>query len=188
MQASCYQLVAVCQLYHLTEVHNADTVGDMFYDGEVMGDEQISQSHLLLQLLEHIHHLCPDRYIQCGDRLIADDELRVHCQCSRNADTLTLSTGEFMRISVRMLGVQSYSLQHGDDPVMTFLLIGSQLMDVDGFPYDISYGHSGIQTCIRILEYHLHLLTVRQHIYLYFIFNIQDHIAVKCDLTTGGLI
>ena len=27
-----------------------------------------------------------------------------------------------------------------------------------------------------ILEYHLHLLTVRQHIYLYFIFNVQDHI------------
>ena len=188
MQASCYQLVAVCQFYHFAQVHNTDTVGDMFYDREVMCDKQIGQSHLLLQLLEHIHHLCLDRYIQCGDRLIADDELRVHCQCSRNADTLTLSTGEFMRISVRMLRVQSYSLQHGDDHVMTFLLIGSQLMNVDGFPYDISYGHSGIQTCIRILEYHLHLLTVRQHIHLYFIFNVQDHIAVKCDLAAGGLI
>ena len=71
---------------------------------------------------------------------------------------------------------------------MTFLLIGSQLMNIYGFPYDISYGHSGIQTCIRILEYHLHLLAIRQHIHLYFIFNIQDHIAVKCDLAAGGLI
>ena len=60
MQASCYQLVAVCQLYHFAQVHNADTVGDMFYDREVMCDEQIGQSHLLLQLLEHIHHLCLD--------------------------------------------------------------------------------------------------------------------------------
>ena len=87
-----------------------------------------------------------------------------------------------------MLRVQSDLLQHGYDHIMTFLLISSQLMDVDGFSYDISYGHSGIQTCIRILEYHLHLLTVRQHIHLYFIFNVQDHIAVKCDLAAGGLI
>ena len=160
----------------------------MFYDGEVMGDEQISQSHLLLQLLEHIYHLRLNGYIQCGDRLIADDELRIDCQCSRDADTLTLSAGELVRVTVCMLGVQSDSLQHGDDHIMTFLLVGSQLMNIDGFPYDISYGHSGIQTCIRILEYHLHLLTVRQHIYLYFIFNVQDHIAVKCDLTAGGLV
>ena len=86
-----------------------------------------------------------------------------------------------------MLRVQSNLLQHGNDHIMTFLLIGSQLMNIYGFPYDISYGHSGIQTCIRILEYHLHLLTVRQHIYLYFIFNVQDHLAVKCDLAAGGL-
>ena len=72
-----------------------------------------------------------------------------------------------MRISVRMLRVQSNLLQHGEDTVMTILHNGSQNMNIYSYPNDKNNGQSGINTCIRILEYHLHLLTVRQQIYLY---------------------
>ena len=37
------------ELHDLAEVHNGDTVGDMFDDREVMGDEQVGQIELLLQ-------------------------------------------------------------------------------------------------------------------------------------------
>lgn len=65
-----------------------------------MGDEQVGQAHLLLQVLEHIHDLCLNGHVQCGDRLVADDEFRVERERTRDADTLALAAGELVRVAV----------------------------------------------------------------------------------------
>ncbi|MNW59658.1 hypothetical protein D3C74_375880 [compost metagenome] len=56
-----------------------------------MGDEHVGQTILLLQILHQIEHLCLNRYIQRGDRLIADDELWIQRQRAGNADPLPLA-------------------------------------------------------------------------------------------------
>lgn len=38
-------------LDHLSEVHDGDVVGEIFDDGEVMGDEEIGESEFLLEAL-----------------------------------------------------------------------------------------------------------------------------------------
>ncbi|MNW05194.1 hypothetical protein D3C71_2014030 [compost metagenome] len=54
------QLFALGQLDHFAQVHNGDTVADMLNHGEVMSDEQVSQSKTGLQLFEQVDDLSLD--------------------------------------------------------------------------------------------------------------------------------
>ena len=80
----------------------------MPHDEQIVRDKQVRNAQLFLQLLEHIDDLRLDRYIQRTYRLITDDEARVRRQGSRDPDTLSLSAGEFMRVTCRVLRVQTH--------------------------------------------------------------------------------
>ena len=43
--------------HHVAQIHHADAVRNVFYNGEVMGDEHISQVLFFLQLLEEVDNL-----------------------------------------------------------------------------------------------------------------------------------
>ena len=59
-----------------------------------MGNEQVREREFLLQVFEQVQHLRLNRYIERGDRLIGDDQLRVDDQRASDADALALSTAE----------------------------------------------------------------------------------------------
>ena len=42
------QLKAVGQLHHLAQIHNADAVGNVLDNAQVMRDKEVGQPHLLL--------------------------------------------------------------------------------------------------------------------------------------------
>ncbi|MOA61262.1 hypothetical protein D3C78_1863550 [compost metagenome] len=65
-----------------------------------MADEKIGQVQVRAQLFEQIEHLGLDRYVQCGDGLVADDDRRPERQGPRNADALPLATRELMGITL----------------------------------------------------------------------------------------
>ena len=50
---------------------------DVVDHGEIMRDEEISEPEFLLQILQQIDDLRLDRHVERGDRLVADDELRL---------------------------------------------------------------------------------------------------------------
>jgi len=77
MQREVEQLLCVRNLYDISFVDNTDTVGNEPYDGKVMGDKQISNLFFSLEFLQQIEDLGTDRYVQCGDRLIAEQEFRI---------------------------------------------------------------------------------------------------------------
>ena len=76
-----------------------------------MGDEEIRQLILLLQILQEVDDLGLNGHIQSGYRLVADNQLGLQCKSAGNADTLTLATRELMRIAVDVLGVQSDNVE-----------------------------------------------------------------------------
>lgn len=69
--------IAFSALHDLTKVHHTDPVGNMAHHGQIMCHKQVSQSQFLLQIFQHVDNLCLDRYVQCGDRLIAEQEFRI---------------------------------------------------------------------------------------------------------------
>ena len=93
-----------------------------------------------------------------------------------------------MRITVGMFGIQSDTTKHLNNNIIPFLFTVRQLMHINGFPNDISNGHSRIQTRIRILEYNLHFLTVRKHRCKNLLFHIKYGLTVINKPATGRLI
>ncbi len=45
------------KFHHSSQIHHTDTVGNMTYNGKIMCDEQIGQSHLILHVFEHVDYL-----------------------------------------------------------------------------------------------------------------------------------
>ena len=87
-------LIKCCLLY------TSDPVGDHFHDGEVMRNENVGQIEFLLQMMEEVQHLGLDGNVQSGNGLVGDDELRFYGQGPGDSDTLFLTAGELVRITL----------------------------------------------------------------------------------------
>lgn len=57
--------------------------------------------------MQQVDDLCLNRHIQSGNRLVADDKLRLDGQRAGNADALTLAAGKLVREAVSVFAVQT---------------------------------------------------------------------------------
>ena len=105
-------------LNNMPKIHNTNTIGNMFYHGKVMGDEEVGQTQLFLKLDQQIDNLRLNGNIQCRYRLITDNKFRIYSQSSRNTDTLPLSAGKLMRETTCMLFIQAYQREKFMDPLL----------------------------------------------------------------------
>ena len=92
---------AVRELDDLPEVHDRDPVGDVADDGEVVGDEEVGEPELLLQLDEQVQHLRLDRDVERRHRLVGDDELRLQDERAGDPDALALAAAELVRVAAQ---------------------------------------------------------------------------------------
>ena len=106
------QLHPVGQLGDPAEVHDRDPVADVLDDAHVVGDEDIGQAQLALELLEQVEDLRLDRHVERGHRLVAHDEVRLEDERPGDADALALATGELVRIAPRVVGLQPDQVHH----------------------------------------------------------------------------
>ena len=95
-------LVGLRQLDHVAEVHDADAVGDVLDDGQVVRDEHVGQVLVLLEVEQQVDDLGLNRHVQRGNSLVADDELRVRGERAGDADALPLAAGELVREAVQV--------------------------------------------------------------------------------------
>ena len=77
MQRMVIDLVRVRKLHHSAQIHHGNTVGNVAYHQQIVRDKEVGQSQLILQLVKHIDDLRLDRNVERGNRLIADDKVRV---------------------------------------------------------------------------------------------------------------
>jgi len=52
------------ELHHLAQVHDRDPVGDVTHDAEVVRDEDVAQSELVLEVVEQVDDLGLDRDVE----------------------------------------------------------------------------------------------------------------------------
>ena len=109
--------LGVGQLHYFSEIHDCHPGRNMLHDLEVVSNEKISETQLFLQILHEIDDLSLNRYIQRGDRLITDDELRFDRECARNTDSLPLTTGKFVGITDYGLPAQAAEIQEVVNPL-----------------------------------------------------------------------
>ena len=102
-----------------------------------MGDKQISNLFFSLELLQQIENLCTDRYVQCGDRLIGYNQLRLHNHGTGQTDTLALSAGELMWVTGQVLRQKTNLVDHVLYLFHTVCLVLVQMEVVKTLGYDI---------------------------------------------------
>ena len=167
--------------HQVAQIHNAHGVGDMLHHGQIVGDEQIGELILLLQLLQQIDDLRLDGHVQGGHGLIADDELRLQSQGPGDTDALTLAAGELMGIAILVEGLQAAVVHDLIDIVVKFFL-GHQTVLADGLTDDLAHGHTGLQRGEGVLEDDLHL---GAHVAHLLGVEVIDLLAVEQHLAVG---
>ena len=83
-----------------SRIHDGDPVSVAGYDAEVVRDEYDGGPGDLPRLLQHLEDLCLDGDVECGGRLVGDDEIRIVGDRDRDHGPLAHSAGELMRIGV----------------------------------------------------------------------------------------
>ena len=78
-------------LHDLAQVHHHDPVTDIANHCQIVANEHISQMKLLLQTLKQVQNLRLYGNIQCGNGLIAKNQLWIHRQSPDDANTLPLT-------------------------------------------------------------------------------------------------
>ncbi len=65
MQRLFKEAGCVCHFHESACIHHANAITDVFHHTQVMGDKEIGQPHLLLQVLQQVDGLRGDGHIQC---------------------------------------------------------------------------------------------------------------------------
>ncbi len=67
-------IVERAAFHDLAAIHHDDFLGDIGDHPEIVGDQQHGHSELALQLDEQLQDLRLNRYIECGRRLVRDQQ------------------------------------------------------------------------------------------------------------------
>ena len=91
-------------------VHDGHFIAEIAHHAQVVGDKEQGEVEVGLQLAEQVEDLRLHADVECGDRLVGDDERRAQGQGAGNADALSLAAREGVRIAARISGVESHAL------------------------------------------------------------------------------
>ena len=98
-------------LHHPPLVHDQNTVADVVHHSQVMRHQQHGHVARSAQIPDQVEHLGLDGDIERGYRLIRHQKRRRKRQRAGNSDPLALAAAEFVRIPVRITGIQPHLLK-----------------------------------------------------------------------------
>jgi hypothetical protein len=133
-----------CEFHDAAQIHNSHAVADMLHHAQVVGNKKIRKPHLFLELNQQVDHLSLDGDIEGRNGFIAYDGPGVEGQCPCNADSLSLASTKFMRISPSLLRMEP-DLLHEERHPITDLPSGCLGMISERFSNDLSYCHARVQ-------------------------------------------
>jgi hypothetical protein len=151
------QLVGRGGFTDLSEIHHGDVVGDMAHDRKVVRDEQIAQSHPLLEVLEEVDDAGPDRHVERGHRFVEKDHLRIERQGASDPDPLLLATRELVWVAPHLIGREPHELEELRHPLP--LVPTMQAVHPQWIGDNAVHREPRVQRGVRILEHDLQLAT-----------------------------
>jgi hypothetical protein len=90
-------------------VHDGDQMAHVPNDLQVVADEEVADPEVALQVHEQIEDLALHGHVERGDRLVADDEVRLESESPGDADALLLATREEGRSALPESGVDTHA-------------------------------------------------------------------------------
>src|ERR1700754_4339372 len=121
-----------------------------------MRDEEIRQVLFPTQFLQQVHYLSLDRNIQCRNRFIGNDEVRIDCKSTSDADALPLTTGKLVRISFDKAFAQTNCFEQFLHALLRFPS-SRQPKRLERFADNLANRHARVERRIRILKDYLEM-------------------------------
>ena len=137
--------------YDVSKIHNRNVIGNVFYNGKVVGNEEIRHILFALKLFEKIDDLCLNGHVKSRNRFIANNQLGLYCKGTRNANSLSLTARKLVGITVVVVLLQTASC-HNTAYIGGYLIGRNYVVDAYGFADNITNGHSWRQRGVRVLE------------------------------------
>ena len=134
-----------------------DAVAEVLDHAEVVADEQVGEVERLAQLDEQVQHLRLDRHVERRDRLVADQELRLHGERARDADARALPARELVRKAAHQRRIEADAVRAASRRSRLLLAAGDEAVRDRRLADDVDDAHPRIERRVRILEDHLHL-------------------------------
>ena len=149
------ELAPVGQLGDPAEVHHRHPVADVLDDAHVVGDEDVGQPELALELLEQVQDLRLDRDVERRHRLVADDEVGLEDERAGDADALALAAGELVRVAPRVVRLEADQVHHLGD-LLPPLGVAAEAVDAQALADAVADRRPRVEAGVRILEDDLH--------------------------------
>jgi hypothetical protein len=92
MHGGAVELLGRGHLHQLSQVHDRDPVRYVPHHRQVVRDENVGQSQVILQVVQQVDHLRLDRHVQRRHGLVTHDQSWVDGQGPRHPDPLPLPT------------------------------------------------------------------------------------------------
>ena len=87
---------------NLPEIHHRHTMTNPLYHGHIVGDKQIRNAEITLEIEQQVDNLPANRNIQRLNGFVGNDHFWIQCQRASNADALALTAGKLMRVTPGM--------------------------------------------------------------------------------------
>ncbi|MNL12350.1 hypothetical protein D3C87_1332160 [compost metagenome] len=87
-------------VHHPAPLHHQYLIGDRPHSSNIVGDEQIADTQLLLDAVEQFQYAFSHQLVEGRGHFIADDQLRFGRQGPGDADALLLPAGQFTRLTL----------------------------------------------------------------------------------------
>ena len=91
--------------------HDEDLVADVFDDSEIVCNEEVGEAELGLQVLQEVNDFGLDGYVERRNGFIANDELRFNGEGAGDTDALTLTAGEFVWVTAKVIRWKFYAFK-----------------------------------------------------------------------------
>ena len=185
MQWLAEQLRGIRCLHQLAQVHHRDLIGEELHHRQVMGDKEIGQVELRLQILQQVQDLGLDGHVQRGHRLVADDELGLQGQRPGDAHPLAAAAVQLVGIGVEQPGGEAHHVHQPGNLLIQLRTALGLCVNPQRFPDDLPNGHPGVQGGERVLEDDLQILA---QVVKLLLIHLADVLSVEQDLAAGGLV
>ena len=97
------------KLHDTAKIHDGHSVTHKAYDTKVVRNEEITQAHAFLHILEQVEGLRLHRSIKGRNGLVADKDIRAGYKGAGHGHSLPLASGKFVGITIKMPRLEAHS-------------------------------------------------------------------------------
>jgi len=145
--------------------HHGDGLADLAHHPQVVRDEHVGQSGILLDLAQQVEHLSLNGDVERAGRLVAHQDLGSTGERAGDADALALPTGELDGAAMQGGRRQPDTVHQLRCPLRALTLVAHPLQPKRLADY-IDGGQMRIQGPVRVLKDHLHTRSERAQRFL----------------------